>query len=81
MIRQFVFALILLLAAAPAVAQKQDGPPPQVSAGSIVDLGVVQSKYADPRRCGDASIHATRPPGCRSLGVTFVQVLPLSLVR
>ncbi|WP_155264720.1 alpha/beta hydrolase [Sphingomonas segetis] len=50
MIRQFVFALILLLAAAPAVAQKQDGPPPQVSAGSIVDLGVVQSKYADPRR-------------------------------
>ena len=50
MIRLFVFALALFLAAAPAAAQKQDGPPPQVSGGSIVDLGVVQSKYADPRR-------------------------------
>ena len=51
MIRQFVFALVLLFAAAaPATAQKQDGPAPQVAAGSIVDLGVVQSKFTDPRR-------------------------------
>jgi enterochelin esterase-like enzyme len=49
MIRAFLAAL-LLLAAAPAIAQSQTGPAPQVSAGTIVDLGVVPSKYADPRR-------------------------------
>jgi pimeloyl-ACP methyl ester carboxylesterase len=38
-----IFAALLLLVAAPAVAQK-------VGAGTIVDLGVVQSKYADPRK-------------------------------
>ncbi|MGE5564032.1 MAG: alpha/beta hydrolase [Bacillota bacterium] len=45
-----VLAAILLLIAVPALAQKQEGPAPQVSAGTIVDLGVLQSKYADPRR-------------------------------
>jgi enterochelin esterase-like enzyme len=49
MIRLVATALLLLLAV-PAAAQKQDGPAPQVSAGTIVDLGVVQSKYTDPRR-------------------------------
>jgi enterochelin esterase-like enzyme len=39
-----------MLLAAPAVAQSQTGPAPKVSAGTIVDLGVVQSKYTDPRR-------------------------------
>jgi enterochelin esterase-like enzyme len=49
MIRLVATALLLLLAV-PAAAQKQDGPAPHVSAGTIVDLGVVQSKYTDPRR-------------------------------
>jgi hypothetical protein len=50
MIRRFVAALLFLLAASAATAQSQTGPAPQVSSGTIVDLGVVQSKYADPRR-------------------------------
>ena len=49
MIRAFLAALLLLVAV-PATAQSQTGPAPHVSAGTIVDLGVVQSKYADPRR-------------------------------
>ena len=49
MIRAFA-ALLLLILAAPATAQSQTGPAPQVSAGTIVDLGVLQSKHADPRR-------------------------------
>jgi enterochelin esterase-like enzyme len=36
--------------ASPVAAQSQTGPAPHVSAGTIVDLGVVQSKYTDPRR-------------------------------
>src|SRR5438477_1643872 len=39
----------LLLLAAPAVAQEKPQVP-HVSAGTVVDLGVLQSKYADPRR-------------------------------
>ena len=50
MIRQIVLAFLLVAVAAPAVAQKQDGPAPEVAAGTIVDLGVLQSKYTDPRR-------------------------------
>ena len=50
MIRKLLFALLVFTLAAPAAAQSQTGPAPQVTAGSIVDLGVVQSKYADPRR-------------------------------
>lgn len=49
MIRFFI-AFALLFAAVPATAQSQTGPAPQVSAGTIVDLGVVKSNYADPRR-------------------------------
>ena len=41
---------LLLLAAVPAAAQTQTGPAPKVAAGTIVDLGVVQSKYTDSRR-------------------------------
>ena len=41
---------LLLMAAVPAAAQTQTGPAPKVAAGTIVDLGVVQSKYTDPRR-------------------------------
>lgn len=50
MIRTFLASLLLLLGGAPALAQSQTGPAPHVSAGSIVDLGVLRSKYADPRR-------------------------------
>ena len=43
MIRRLLLALLLLLTTAPAAAQK-------VSAGTIIDLGIVQSKYTDPRK-------------------------------
>ena len=43
-----LFALTLF--AAPVTAQVQTMPAPQVAAGRIVDLGVVQSRYTDPRR-------------------------------
>ena len=36
--------------------------------------------YAEPLRCGESSIVWTRPPAGRSFGVTFFQVLPVSLV-
>ena len=49
MIRALLAALLLLVAV-PAAAQSQTGPAPHVSAGTIVDLGILQSKYADPRR-------------------------------
>ena len=49
MIRALIVT-ILALVAAPVAAQKQDGPAPQVAAGTIVDLGVLQSKFTDPRR-------------------------------
>jgi enterochelin esterase-like enzyme len=47
---RFLASILLLLGSAPAIAQSQTGPAPQVSTGTIVDLGVMQSKYADPRR-------------------------------
>jgi enterochelin esterase-like enzyme len=50
MIRSLFFALLCLVVAAPLSAQSQTGPAPQVAAGTIVDFGVVQSQYADPRR-------------------------------
>jgi enterochelin esterase-like enzyme len=49
MIRRFFLTLLLLLAAAPAIAGDPNGPV-HVSAGRIVDLGVLKSRYADPRR-------------------------------
>ena len=45
-----LLALVIFTAAASAAAQTQTGPAPKVAAGTIVDLGVVKSKYADPRR-------------------------------
>ena len=50
MIKKLALMVVSLLIAAPAAAQSQTGPAPRVSAGTIVDLGVLQSKYADPRR-------------------------------
>ena len=47
MIRRFLVALLLCLAA-PAAAEPLQ--PVHVSAGTIVDLGVLTSKYTDPRR-------------------------------
>ncbi|HZC37634.1 MAG TPA: alpha/beta hydrolase-fold protein [Sphingomicrobium sp.] len=48
MIQRLLLALFLVFGAAPATAQALQ--PVHVSDGSIVDLGVLQSKYADPRR-------------------------------
>jgi enterochelin esterase-like enzyme len=45
----FIAAATALLVAAPAIAGDAQGPV-HVSAGRIVDLGILQSKYADPRR-------------------------------
>lgn len=42
MIKSLLFAFLLLFVVAPAEAQ--------VSAGTLIDLGVIKSKYADPRR-------------------------------
>ena len=53
-----IFAALLLLVAAPAVAQK-------VGAGTIVDLGVVQSKDADPRKVVVWLPRTYRPGGPR----------------
>lgn len=48
MLARLLLALSLLLAAAPAAAEPLK--PVHVSAGAIVDLGLLQSKYTDPRR-------------------------------
>ncbi|HEU0284344.1 MAG TPA: alpha/beta hydrolase-fold protein [Sphingomicrobium sp.] len=53
-----IFAALLLLVAAPAAAQ-------QVSAGAIVDLGVVQSKNTDPRKVVVWLPYTYRPGGPR----------------
>jgi len=47
MIRRFLAALLLCIAA-PALAEPPQ--PVHISAGTIVDLGVLTSKYTDPRR-------------------------------
>jgi enterochelin esterase-like enzyme len=49
MIGRLLAALLFLFAAVPAAAGDPLGPV-HVSAGTVVDLGVLQSKYADPRR-------------------------------
>ena len=49
MIRRLLFALLLLFGAAHALAGDPNGPV-HVSAGTIVDLGILKSRYADPRR-------------------------------
>lgn len=53
-----IFAALLLLVGAPAAAQK-------VSAGTIVDLGVVQSKNTDPRKVVVWLPRTYRPGGPR----------------
>ena len=58
MIRALALAVLLMLAA-PAAAQK-------VSAGTIVDLGEMQSKYADPRK-----VVVWLPPGYRPKGPKY----------
>ena len=62
MIRKLLFALLVVLGAAPAVAGDPQGPV-HVSAGTIVDLGVLQSKYTDPRR-----VVVWLPPGYAAHG-------------
>ena len=49
MIRRLFLAYLLLFVASPALAGNPNGPV-HVGAGTIVDLGVLTSKYADPRR-------------------------------
>lgn len=49
MIKRLLGAFMLMLAPAPALAGDAMGPV-HVSAGTIVDLGMLKSKYADPRR-------------------------------
>jgi len=64
MIRWLAF-LLLLVAAAPATAADANGPV-HVSAGTIVDLGVLKSKYTDPRR-----VVVWLPPGYSSRGLKY----------
>lgn len=49
MIRFFLTLLLALVLAVPGTAE-EPSKPVNVSAGTIVDLGVLQSKYTDPRR-------------------------------
>ncbi|MEP6982928.1 MAG: alpha/beta hydrolase-fold protein [Sphingomicrobium sp.] len=65
MIRRLLAALILMLAPAPALAGDAMGPV-LVSAGTIVDLGVLKSKYADPRR-----VVVWLPPGHSARGPKY----------
>jgi pimeloyl-ACP methyl ester carboxylesterase len=62
MIRTLLYALLAVLGAAPAIAADPRGPV-HVSAGTIVDLGVLPSKYADPRR-----VVVWLPPGYKAHG-------------
>ena len=65
MIQRFLLALLFLFAATPAVAGDPLGPV-HVSAGTIVDLGVLKSKYADPRR-----VIVWLPPGYKRRGPKY----------
>jgi len=49
MIRRLLLAALMLLFDTPAIAGDANGPV-HVSAGAVVDLGVINSRYADPRR-------------------------------
>ena len=62
MIRRLLLTLLLMFAPAPALAGDAMGPV-HVSAGTIVDLGVLKSKYADPRR-----VVVWLPPGYSKRG-------------
>jgi enterochelin esterase-like enzyme len=61
MIRNLLVAVLLLLAAAPAATEALQKV--NVSAGTIVDLGVLNSQYADPRR-----VVVWLPPGYQPHG-------------
>ncbi|MEA3060105.1 MAG: uncharacterized protein QOE50_1517 [Sphingomonadales bacterium] len=65
MIRRLLAAVLLILAPAPALAGDAMGPV-HVSAGTIVDLGVLKSKYADPRR-----VVVWLPPGYSARGPKY----------
>ena len=56
-----VAALALFCLAVPHSAE----PMPKVSAGTLVDLGVVQSRYADPRRVMVWLPNGYRPRGAK----------------
>jgi enterochelin esterase-like enzyme len=64
MIRRLLFALLLLVGT-PALAGDPQGPV-HVSAGTIVDLGILKSKYADPRR-----VVVWLPPGYSARGPKY----------
>jgi enterochelin esterase-like enzyme len=65
MIRRLLAALLLMLAPTPALAGDAMGPV-HVSAGTVVDLGVLKSKYADPRR-----VVVWLPPGYSARGPKY----------
>lgn len=62
MLRALLLALLCLIAGSPALAGDPMGPV-HVSAGTIVDLGVLNSSYADPRR-----VVVWLPPGYSAHG-------------
>jgi pimeloyl-ACP methyl ester carboxylesterase len=66
MIRSALVLLLAFIAAPPVSAQVQTGPAPLVAAGTIVDLGVLQSKFADARR-----VVVWLPSGYRSHGPKY----------
>ena len=65
MMRRLAIALLLLFAAVPAAAGNPLGPV-HVGAGTIVDLGILKSQYADPRR-----VVVWLPPGYRAHGPKY----------
>jgi enterochelin esterase-like enzyme len=64
-IRRVFAALLLFLVAGPALAGDPNGPV-HVSAGTIVDLGILKSRFADPRR-----VVVWLPPGYSSRGPKY----------
>ena len=62
---RFLALLLFLFAAAPALAGDPNGPV-HVSAGTIVDLGVLKSQFADPRR-----VVVWLPPGYSDHGPKY----------
>src|SRR5947208_5976384 len=65
MTARWLAALLLMFAPAPAFAGDATGPV-HVSAGTIVDLGVLKSRYADPRR-----VVVWLPPGYSAHGTKY----------
>ncbi|MEO7277844.1 MAG: alpha/beta hydrolase-fold protein [Sphingomicrobium sp.] len=65
---RFATALLMLLFAAPALAGDGQGPV-HVAAGTIVDLGIMKSRFADPRR-----VAVWLPSGYRAKGPKYAVV-------